>query len=74
MSLLAHKIINLVELAVLAALIVLGAVGLGMFCCVAARVKNDGWRQPRPFESIIGLVGMTLSALGWAALWGLLER
>jgi hypothetical protein len=76
MNLLAHgiTIISLVGLAVLAALVVLGVIGIGMCCWVGIRMKNDGWRTPPPFESVIGLVGMTLSALGWAALWGLLER
>jgi hypothetical protein len=74
MNLLAHAIIHLVELAVLAVLVVLGAIGLGMCSWVGFRMKNDGWRTPRTLESIIGLIGMTLGALGWAALWGLLER
>ena len=73
MNLLAHAIFNPVELAVLAVLVVLGAVGIGMCSWVGLRLKNDGWRTPRTLESIIGLIGMTLGAFGWAALW-LLER
>jgi hypothetical protein len=76
MNLLAHgiAIISLIGLYVLVALVVLGAIGLGMCCWVGLRMKKDGWRTPPPFESITGLVGMMLSALGWAALWGLLEN
>jgi hypothetical protein len=46
----------------------LGAIGCGLVLRIGMRLRNEGWRPPRPLECIIGLVGMMLGVLGWVAL------
>jgi hypothetical protein len=52
----------------------LGALGCGLIFRMGMRLRNEGWRPPRPLEWIIGFVGAMLALYGWVTLVYLLTQ